>query len=1167
MTFFDPIARTGVAFLALGLSAMAFADRALWSELPTVAKAEIAQEGLNRSAPVLPAGQLRIDRKGLDALIGKGLESFQGTFTIELPSPDGGYHAFEFRPAGTMSPGLAKKFPNISAFSGRSLGKGASSAQMEVTPAGVSVQVLASGGRWMIDPSDQSDTSKVKSYFARDAKRRTTPFQCGVTGHDHKADIRDKNGLKSRPSLGKQATRQSRSRGAELRTYRLAVATTGEYSEYHGDSVEDSLSAVVKVVNRVNGIFNSEVSVGFELIENNDEIIFTDAETDPFEGNLDDAILIEESQSVIDDVIGTENYDLGHTFGGGGSGLASTGPCQEGYKASGVTGGTEGDAFAVDYVAHEIGHQFSMDHSFNTNSDNCLKNRAGEAAFEPGAGTTIMSYNGICSPDNIPQPHLQNNNSDPIFHSYSFEQAADYVADAGAACGVVTDTGNTPPTVDAGKRYTVPASTPLYMEGTATDPNGDSVTYSWEQRDLGPAAGLTTPDDGAIPLFRTYAPVTSAGRFLPRLEDVISGDVNNAEKIPRRARTMSFALTARDDAGGRNSDTTEIQVIAEPYVGRTFSVAEPNLGGSLGKLGTVRWHVGETSKAPISASQVELYLSTDGGKSFPDAPFATTANDGYARVEFPSGVQTNAARIMIKGRNNIFFDVSDTNFSLNSSAAATPEVPAPTNVSGVSAGTTGIDIGFTPGAGGGVNYYDAMCLGEPSLSVVSGSKSPSADFDSSQSVVSSIRLDSQGTVSSAGLSVAVNITHGFRGDVVLKLTTPSGATINLKDYTYDEGANVVETYVLKGPSGEAIAGNWQLEVSDGYEDSYNGTLNSWSISGTGVVAPRSLGGSKAPNTAFDDTKPVTSSIELSGEGTVSPNEFEVAVDITHNYRGDVVLELESPSGKRITLKSGDIGDGDDNVQGTFPTTLKSATPFSELAGESLSGTWKLRVSDTYSGDDGVLNSWGITQNQYVFSGRATSSPVRVRGLPTDQSYDCSIAGVYSNVVPPRQSESRGAGRVVVGTVPVTSQAETAFLNLLQTVLGLGPSASSYTGPVMKNSESDDAKATAGLVASGSSSNAIPTLGAVAQRTQAVTSQSETAVLNLLQTVLGLDPSASSQADPVVKNSDAPGAKAAAGLEANDSSPNAIPTLGAWGVSLLVLLITAIVRRRHRGGVC
>jgi subtilisin-like proprotein convertase family protein len=1096
-----PIARTGMALLALGLSTVVLADRSLWSELPSVAYADAAQSTLNRAEPGLQPRQLRIDRGGLDALIGKGLSSSHGTFTIDLPSPDGGYRQFEFRSSGTMSPGLAKKFPHIMAFSGRSLDKGVASAQMEVTPAGVSVQVLAPGGRWMIDPSDQSDTSKVKSYFARDAQRSNTPFQCGVTDHSDKADPRDKNMLKSKPSPRAHPAKQARSRGAELRTYRLAVATTGEYSESHGDSVEATLSAVVSVVNRVNGIFNSEISVGFELIENNDEIIFTDADTDPFEGNLDNAILIDESQEVIDDVIGAENYDIGHTFGAGEGGLAGTGPCEDGSKASGVTHGIKGDAFAVDYVAHEMGHQFSMDHTFNSNDKDCLENRSATAAFEPGAGTTIMSYNGICGSDNIVQPHLQNNYSDAMFHSYSFEQAADYVEGEGAVCGVVTDTGNTHPTVDAGGRYTVPASTPLFIEGTASDSDGDSVTYSWEQRDLGPAAALTTPDDGAIPLFRTYAPVASARRYLPQLERVVSGEFDDFEKMPQLPRTLAFALTARDDTGGRNSDTTEIQVVAEPIAGKVFSVAEPDLGGSLGKVGTVRWHVGETSNAPIAVSQVELYLSTDGGKSFPDAPFATTANDGYARVEFPSGVQTDAARIMIKGRNNIFFDVSDTDFSLNSNSAATPEVPAPTNVSGVSAGATGIDIGFKPGAGSGVNYYNAECVGEPSTTAVTGSKSPSADFDTTQSVVSSIRLDGQGSVSSEGLSIAVNITHGYRGDVILKLTAPSGATVGLKDYDGgDQAADVAETYALRGMSGETVAGNWQLEVSDGWEDQFNGTLNSWSISGTSIVPPRSLEGSKAPSASFDDNKSVTSSIPLSAEGNVSPDEFEVAVDITHTWRSDVVVELEAPSGKRITLRRKEIDDSGDDVRGTYPTTLRSLTPFSELAGEPLSGDWTLHVSDQNPVDDGVLNSWGITQEQYVFSGRGTRSPVKVEGLPTDQSYDCSIAGVYSEVEPPRQSESSAAGKVALGTQPFTSQAETAFLNLLQTVLGLDPSASSHSSPVMRNSDSA-------------------------------------------------------------------GAKGANGLEAEaDTSPNAIPALGAWGISLLILLMSALVRRMHRGSV-
>jgi subtilisin-like proprotein convertase family protein len=1067
--------RAVIALLAMGISTVTLAERSLWSEVPGLAS-ESAEGAMQRAAQAFPARQLLIDREGLDELIGRGLSSPHGSFTLDLPAPDGGYHPFEFRLAGTMSPGLAKKFPDIRAFSGRSLGRGVASAQMEVTPAGVSVQVLASEGRWMIDPSDESDASRVKSYFARDAKGSAAPFQCGVTGHSAKADPSKSNLLKSRPSQGDLVAKQSRSRGSELRTYRLAVATTGEYGEYHGGSVDATLSAVVKVINRVNGIFNSELAVGFELVENNEEIIFTDPDADPFEGNFDTGILIDESQAVIDDVIGSENYDIGHTFGGDGGGMASTGPCQDGYKASGVTGGTEGDAFAVDYVAHEIGHQFSMDHTFNTNSDDCLENRSGRAAFEPGAGTTIMSYNGLCSPDDIAQPQLDGHNSDPMFHSFSFEQAVAYLEAEGAACGVTRDTGNSHPTVSAGSRYAVPANTPLYIEGTGSDPDGDSITYSWEQRDLGPAASLAAPDDGAIPLFRTYAPVVSAGRYLPKLESVVAGEFDDTEKMPRKPRQMIFALTARDEAGGRNSDTTQIEVVAEPLVGKTFSVAEPDLGGSLGRVGTVRWHVGETDQAPISVSQVELYLSTDGGNSFQKTPFATTANDGYARVTFPSGIQTDAARIMLKSRNNIFFDVSGSDFTLNSSLAETPEVPAPANVTGVGVDDTAIDIRFA--ASSDVSYYDAVCVGEPSTAAFTGSAAPAQDFDDTQPLTSTITVSGTGSVSPEGLRVSVDIAHTYRGDVIIKLISPSGSIAELKSFDgADEAEDVVETFTVMGVVGEAIAGEWLLEVSDGYEGD-DGRLNSWSLSGNALTPPRTVSASETPDAAFDDENPVSSRIQLSAEGHVSPDEFEVHVDITHEWRSDVVLELEAPSGKRILLRRVDEDDSGDDVKGTYPTTLRSLTPFAELAGEPLSGSWTLHVADQYSVDDGVLNSWGITQKQYVFTGRGTRSPVNVSGLPANQSYECSIAGIFSEVTPPRQSESVSAGKVVLDTQPVASQAETRFASLLATVLGLDPSVSEEQGLTARASESGAARGTTAEGASGRAPNAIPALGAV-----------------------------------------------------------------------------------------
>ncbi|MEK9654803.1 MAG: proprotein convertase P-domain-containing protein [Halieaceae bacterium] len=1015
MTATGMFGRIIIIILALSLSKEVLASRSLWTDLPAE-RIDSARPNFNRSESVPNTRQLRIDRPGLEALIEDGISSADGMFALELPIPDGGYRLFEFRSARTMSPGLAKKFPNIRAFSGRTLGTGVASAQLEVTPGGVSVQVLASEGRWMIEPSDRADTDKVHSYFARDAKQRDRPFQCGVTDHLGKGHGLGKESMKAEAARRSHFTKQQRSRGSELRTYRLAVATTGEYSAHHGGTVEGALSAVVRVINRVNGIFNSELSVGFELIDTNDEIIFTDSETDPFEGNLDTEILIDESQKVIDEVIGPENYDIGHTFGGDGGGLASTGPCQDGYKASAVTGGIGGDAFAVDYVAHEIGHQFNMDHTFNTNSEECLENRVARAAFEPGAGSTIMSYNGICSPDNLSQLHLENNNSDPIFHSFSFEQGVEYVAGEGAACGVTLDTGNTHPAVDAGRRYAVPANTPVYIEGTASDSDGDYITYSWEQRDLGPAAALTAPDDGAIPLFRTYAPVVSAGRYLPKLESVVAGELDDVEKMPRKPRQMTFALTARDDSGGRNSDSTVIEVVAEPIAGKTFSVAEPDLGGSLGKAGTVRWHVGETDKAPISASQVELFLSTDGGDSFADEPFATTDNDGYARVEFPPGVQTDAARIMVKGRDNIFFDVSDADFILDTSLAETPEVPAPENVAGSIASDNGIDISFTSASS--VNYYDAICIGEPSAAPFSGSIAPSTTFDDTQSVISKISLAGTGSVSPEGIEVAVDISHTYRGDVIIKLITPSGNAFELKGFDASDPAdNISEIFNVMGVVGEAVAGEWQLEVSDGFEGD-DGRLMSWSIEGIALTPPRTVSGSQNANSSFDHTASISSSIQLSAEGDISPDEFQVFVDIAHSWRSDVILELEAPSSKRITLRREEADDSGDDVRGTYPTTLRSLTPFSELAGEPLSGTWTLHVSDALPGDDGVLNTWGVTQNQYLFAGRGTNSPIKVRGLPTDQAYNCSIAGVYSDVTPPRQSESRSAGKIALVAQPI-----------------------------------------------------------------------------------------------------------------------------------------------------
>jgi subtilisin-like proprotein convertase family protein len=260
---------------------------------------------------------------------------------------------------------------------------------------------------------------------------------------------------------------------------------------------------------------------------------------------------------------------------------------------------------------------------------------------------------------------------------------------------------------------------------------------------------------------------------------------------------------------------------------------------------------------------------------------------------------------------------------------------------------------------------------------------------------------------------------------------------------------------------------------------------------------------------------------------VSPSEFEVTVDITHSWRSDVVLELEAPSGKRISLRSEETDDSGDDVIGTYPTTLRSNTSFAELAGEALSGTWTLHVSDQFPGDDGVLNSWAITQNQFVFAGRGTSSPIQVQGLPTDQRYDCSIAGVYSEVTPPRQSESKTAGTVALGSPIVTSLAETAFRNLLQTVLAFDPMAAGSGDAT----ESDNSRSSA--------------------------------FLKSLQTMLALDPLASGANDPGAKEGELGGSKGVNPAEKDDPRPNAIPTFGAWGLGALLFLMGLLGLRYGR----
>ncbi len=581
--------------------------------------------------------------------------------TFLVPLPDGNLAPFAVHEVRIMAGPLALRFPEIRTYRGQGLDDPASLLICDITPSGFHGMILNSKGTIYIDPFFKDDPRFVSSSYKRDLRRagNRPPFFC------------EANDLG--PSQEESLTLFEEPRtpsGATLRTYRLALAGTGEYTTAvcapNPAAVACGLAAMVTSMNRVNGIYEREVAIRMVLISSNDRIIYTDGTADPYTNGSGSAML-GENQSNLDAVIGTANYDIGHVFSTGGGGVAQlSGPCNASRKAMGVTGSQSptGDSFDVDYVAHEMGHQFGGYHTFNGTTSNCNGNRSSSAAYEPGSGSTIMAYAGICGAEDL-QPH-----SDDYFHSKSFDQIVAFSTGSGNSCAVQTATGNGAPSVNAGGTYTVPKQTPFTLMGSATDLQGDALTYCWEEYDLGTAAPPNDDLAAVRPIFRSFLPVTSPSRTFPRLADILSGTATFGESMSQRTRTMAFRLSARDNRSGGGgvdyaSTTVSINASAGP-----FTVTQPSLGASWPGLSqqTVQWDVASTNLSPVNCANVTISLSTDGGNSFPATLLASTPNDGSQAVTVPN-TATTAARVKVACVNNIFFDISNPNFTITASAS------------------------------------------------------------------------------------------------------------------------------------------------------------------------------------------------------------------------------------------------------------------------------------------------------------------------------------------------------------------------------------------------------------------------------------------------------------------------------------------------------------------
>ncbi|OGX91308.1 reprolysin-like metallopeptidase, partial [Hymenobacter coccineus] len=579
------------------------------------------------------------------------------------PLPGGGTQRYRVRPVPVLAPALAARFPQIQTYEAQGLDDPTATARLDVGPGGFHAQVLSAGRAYYIDPAGDSAHAMA---FNKGTGALADGWACLTGGRGPGAGLAD---LAGQPN------------GAQLRTFRLAVACTPEYSLTQGNTVARVLAAVATTVNRVSGVYERELAVRLVLVANEDQAIFLSGAgapvASPVYSNNNGTAMLGQNQTNLDRVIGTNNYDIGHVFSTGGSGIAYVASaCSPTEKAGGVSGQANptGDSFNIDYVAHEIGHQLGATHTFNGTGGDCGgANRSPRSAYEPGSGATIMAYAGICAPENVVA------NSLPYFHSRSYDEILAFLAGQGT-CATVTSTGNRPPVPVAGPGYRIPLGTPFALTGQATDPDGDALTYAWEEFDRDSVTSPIASPTGNAPLFRPFAPSLSPTRTFPQISDVVNNVQTIGELLPTYARWLHFRLVARDNragGGGVDYDSTSLVVIG---TAGPFRVQQPNAAGAQWQPGTnaaVAWDVAGTAGAPISAAQVDILLSTDGGYTYPTVLLAGAPNTGAATVAVPTSAPLTAqARVMVRAVGNVFFDISDQNFSIVRVLATQPPAAA-----------------------------------------------------------------------------------------------------------------------------------------------------------------------------------------------------------------------------------------------------------------------------------------------------------------------------------------------------------------------------------------------------------------------------------------------------------------------------------------------------------
>ncbi|PHR72480.1 MAG: hypothetical protein COA67_04345 [Lutibacter sp.] len=905
----------------------------------------------------------------------RGEFSGKSNVIVQFPNAEGQLVSFRIMEASVMSPELQAKFSDIRSYVGQGIDNPTATIRFSLSPQkGLSSMVLSNEKTIFIEQSLNSSSYFI--YTRSSSEARNSEFVC------------ETEYVKNNSDFDLEAARNAND--GKLRTFRLALACTGEYAAFHGGTTAGVIAGMNATMTRVNGVFERDLSLTMVMVDNT-SIIFLDGTTDPYT-NSNGGTMLSENQATCDANIGSANYDIGHVFSTGGGGVAFlNSPCT-GNKAGGVTGSGSptGDTFDIDYVAHEMGHQYGGNH---TQNNNCQRSAV---SFEPGSASTIMGYAGICS------PNVQNN-SDDYFHGENIKEMWANISAGASQCAAQSDTNNAAPIANAGANYTIPASTPFILNGAATDADaGNSLTYCWEQIDATPATMPPASTSTAGPAFRSIQPKVSADRYMPDFSTVLGGSTQSTwEVVPSVSRTMNFLLTVRDNAAGGASTDSDAMAITVDDAAGPFVITSQTATATwdAGTTQTVTWDVANTDTGSVNTPNVDIFVTPDNGVTFIQVA-AGVPNNGSYGITVPNNVTSNA-RVMVRGAGNIFYAINSANITIQASefvmnfASTSEDICAPNDV--VYNFTYNTFLGFS-------ETTTFSTTGNPAGTTVTFSPTTAtADATAVTMTVSGITdamvgahtIDVQGmsTTVTKNTNVTLNVFSGTFS--ALTLTSPTNGAID-----------VMEPYVLQW-NADSNASSYLVEIAT---DAGFGTIvesgtvatNNYTATTLAVdtehfwrVTPSNMCGAGTASTAFSfttaniicdsfDSTDIPMTISSSGTPTITSTldiaagvnitDVNIQINISHTWNSDLDITLTSPNGTVVELTSDNGGSGDNYTDTIFDdqagTSITSgSSPFtgsfspegslSAFNGESSFGTWTLTVTDDTSADGGTLNSWTV----------------------------------------------------------------------------------------------------------------------------------------------------------------------------------------------------------------